>query len=206
MVDASKECRLYLMDTESIGGDDHRTPVYRTPLICNEMVDFAEAGIWGSMATWEDGKGTRWVLTPFWGPKHSKFKAPIEYGDVKKGAIAAFKVERRTEGTAYAGVDFTGHESGRAALIANGIVFGYGNGENTAQAFPDVGLDFRMERRIPKSTHAVLYALDAQTGKELWTSGNQIASWNHWSGIALANGRVYINTWDGMLYCFGIKQ
>jgi hypothetical protein len=48
MVDASKECRLYFMDTESIGGDDHRTPVYRTPLICNEIVDFAEAGIWGS--------------------------------------------------------------------------------------------------------------------------------------------------------------
>ena len=93
MIDASKECRIYLMDTESIGGDDHRTPVYRTPLICNEMVNFAEAGIWGSLATWEEGDGTRWVLTPFWGPKHSKFKAPIENGEVKNGAIAAFKVE-----------------------------------------------------------------------------------------------------------------
>ncbi|MCX6619531.1 MAG: pyrrolo-quinoline quinone, partial [Acidobacteria bacterium] len=41
MIDASKECRVYLMVTESIGGDDHRTPVYRTPLICNEIVDFA---------------------------------------------------------------------------------------------------------------------------------------------------------------------
>ena len=41
MIDASKECRIYLMDTESIGGDDHRTPAYRTPLICNEIVDFA---------------------------------------------------------------------------------------------------------------------------------------------------------------------
>ena len=28
MVDAGKECRLYLMDTKSIGGDDHRTPLY----------------------------------------------------------------------------------------------------------------------------------------------------------------------------------
>jgi hypothetical protein len=59
MVDASKECRLYFMDTESIGGDDHRTPLYRTPLICNEMVDFAEAGIWGSLASWEMAKA-RW--------------------------------------------------------------------------------------------------------------------------------------------------
>ena len=57
MIDASKECRVYLMDTESIGGDDHRTPLYRTPLICNEIVDFAEAGIWGSLATLGRFKG-----------------------------------------------------------------------------------------------------------------------------------------------------
>src|SRR5262249_27878055 len=49
MVDASKECRIYLMDTESIGGDDHRTPLQRTPLICNEDVNFASAGILGSL-------------------------------------------------------------------------------------------------------------------------------------------------------------
>ena len=91
-------------------------------------------------------------------------------------------------------------------LVANGMVFAYGSGENTAQAFPDVGLDFRMERRLPLSTHAVLYVLDAQTGKELWSSGKQIATWNHWSGIAVANGSVYINTHDGMLYRFGIKR
>ena len=28
MIDASKECRIYLMATDSIGGDDHRTPAY----------------------------------------------------------------------------------------------------------------------------------------------------------------------------------
>ena len=52
----------------------------------------------------------------------------------------------------------------------------------------------------------MLYALDAQTGKELWSSGDQITSWNHWSGLSVANGRVYINTFDGNLYCFGIKK
>ncbi|PYV12199.1 MAG: pyrrolo-quinoline quinone, partial [Acidobacteria bacterium] len=41
MVDAGKECRIYLMDTEAIGGDDHRTPLYRSPLVCNEDVNFA---------------------------------------------------------------------------------------------------------------------------------------------------------------------
>ncbi len=207
MVDASKECRVYLMDTESIGGDDHRTPVFRTPLICNEIVDFAEAGIWGSLTSWEDPAGTRWVLAPFWGPKHSRFKAPIEHGDVKKGAIAAFKM-----GTVNGKVElipaWISRDMNQAepSVVANGMIFAYGSGENTAQAFPDVGLDFRMERRVPLSTHAVLYALDAQTGKELWSSGDQIATWNHFSGISVANGQVYINTYDGTVFCFGLKK
>lgn len=207
MVSASKECRIYLMDTESIGGDDHRTPAYRTPLICNEIVDFAEAGIWGSMATWLDGKGTRWVLTPFWGPKHSKFSAPVEHGVVKKGAIAAFTMEKKPEGGVWLKPAWISRDMDQAEppLIANGMVFAYGSGENTSQAYPDVGLDFRMERRVPLSTHAVLYVLDAQDGRELWSSGKQITNWNHWSGLGLANGKVYINTWDGHLYCFGLK-
>ncbi len=207
MVDASKECRLYLMDTESIGGDDHRTPVYRSPLICNELVDFAEAGIWGSLATWEDAKGTRWLLTPFWGPKHPKFSAPIENGVVKKGAIAAFKMESKN-GKMQLSPAWISRDMDQAEppIIANGVIFAYGSGENTAQAFPDVGLDFRQERRIPLSTHSVLYALDAQTGKELWNSGKQITTWNHWSGLAVANGRIYINTYDGTLYSFGINK
>ncbi len=206
MIDASKECRIYLMDTESIGGDDHRTPAYRTPLICNEMVDFAEAGIWGSLATWEDN-GTRWILAPFWGPKHSKFKAPVEYGEVKKGAIAAFKMEtidgKVTLTPAWISRDMNQAEP---PVIANGMIFAYGSGENTSQAYPDVGLDFRLERRVPLSTHAVLYVLDARTGKELWNSSKQIAMWNHFSGLAVANGHVYINTYDGNLYCFGLKK
>ena len=206
MIDASKECRIYLMDTESIGGDDHRTPVYRTPLICNEFADFAQAGIWGSLATWLDGE-TRWILTPFWGPKHSRFQAPVEHGEIKKGAIAAFKMET-IDGKVQLTPAWISRDMNQAEppIIANGMIFAYGSGENTSQAFPDVGLDFRMERRIPLSTHATLYVLDARTGEELWSSGNQITNWNHWTGLGLANGHVYINTYDGNLYCFGIKK
>lgn len=207
MVDAGKECRVYLMDTRSIGGDDHRTPLYRTPLQCNEDVNFASAGIWGSMASWEDAKGTRWVLNSFWGPKHSAFKAPVEHGEVKNGAIVAFKVEEQ-EGTPRLIPAWISRDMNRAEppVVANGVVFAYGSGENTEQAYPDIGLDDVAERRIPASTHAVLYALDAQTGKELWSSGDQITKWNHWTGLSVANGRVYIATFDSVLYCFGIKK
>jgi outer membrane protein assembly factor BamB len=207
MVDAGKECRLYLMDTASIGGDDHRTPLYRSPLLCNEDVNFASAGIWGSLASWEDSKGNRWVLTPIWGKKHSQFKAPIENGLVKDGAIVAFKVEEKG-GKLQLTPAWISRDMNRAEppIIANGVIYAYGNGEDTEQAYADVGLDDVASRRIPGSTKAVLYALDAQTGKELWSSGDQIASWNHWTGLSLANGRVYIGTYDSILYCFGIKK
>jgi outer membrane protein assembly factor BamB len=52
----------------------------------------------------------------------------------------------------------------------------------------------------------VLYALDAQTGKELWSSGDDIKSWVHNGELSVANGRVYIGTFDGMLYCYGIAK
>jgi outer membrane protein assembly factor BamB len=207
IADAGKECRMYLMDTQSIGGDDHRTPLYRSPLLCNEDVNFASAGIWGALASWEDSKGTRWVLTPIWGAKHSQFKAPIEHGPIKYGAIVAFKVDEKN-GQPFLNPAWISRDMNRAEppVIANGVIYAYGNGEDTEQAYPDVGLDDVADKRIPGSTRAVLYALDAQTGKELWNSGDQIAKWNHWSGLSIANGRVYIGTFDSVLYCFGLKK
>lgn len=208
MVDAGKECRIYLMDLESIGGDDHRTPLYRSPLVCNEEVNFASAGVWGAMASWEDTDGTVWVLTPIWGPKHSQFHAAIEHGEVTDGAIVAFKVEEQADGGLWLAPAWISGDMNRAEppVVANGIVFAYGNGEDTHQAMPDVGLTNTAEERIAGSTNAVLYALDARTGKELWSSGDQIASWNHWGGLSIANGRVYLGTFDGYLYAFGIER
>lgn len=208
MVDSGKEGVMYLMEIGSIGGDDHRTPLFTTPLYCNEEVNFASAGVWGSLATWEDAKGTRWVLTPFWGPKHSKYKAPIEHGVVKKGAVLALKVNERngkwTLDPAWISRDM---DRAEPPVIANGVIFAYGSGEDTDQARFDIGLAYNHDSkyRISNSTKAVLYALDAQTGKELWNSGDQIASWSHWGGLSVANGKVYLNTFDGYQYCFGIN-
>ena len=42
--------------------------------------------------------------------------------------------------------------------------------------------------------------------KSLWSSGNDIKSWLHFGELSVANGRVYIGTWDGILYCYGIKK
>ncbi len=209
---SSKECRIWLLDTSALGGEDHRTPVYRTPLVCNEEVQFASAGVWGALATWEDTDGTRWILMPFWGPKHSKFSAPLEYGQVVQGAIAAFKVEEKA-GTNGASVQLTPAWISRnmvqadPAVIANGVVFGFGNGEDATQSTADIGLAYnKAANRIANSTHATLYALDGRTGAELWSSGDQITSFNHFTSLSVANGRVYIGTFDGTLYAFGVEN
>ena len=44
MAASGKECRLYLLDPKSLGGADHQTPLYKTPLFCNEEVDFPGCG------------------------------------------------------------------------------------------------------------------------------------------------------------------
>jgi outer membrane protein assembly factor BamB len=207
-VQTSKECRIWLLDTSALGGEDHRTPVYRTPLVCNEEVHFAGAGVWGALATWEESDGTRWVLMPFWGPKHSQFRAPIEHGEVVLGAIAAFKVEDRLGKVQLtpAWISRNMHQAD-PVVIANGVVFGYGNGEDATQSTADAGLSYNSAaNRIAHSSHATLYAFDAKTGDELWSSGDQITSFSHFSSLALANGRIYLGTFDGMVYCFGIDR
>jgi outer membrane protein assembly factor BamB len=91
-------------------------------------------------------------------------------------------------------------------VVANGVVYAYGNGEYTEQAFPDRGLFDNSPLRISRSTHAVVYALDPETGKELYSSGDQITSFSHFSGLSVANGRVYLGTYDSTLYCFGLDK
>jgi outer membrane protein assembly factor BamB len=205
---SGKECRVYLLDPRSPGGADHQTPLYKTPLFCNEEVDFQDAGSWGALSTWEDPSGTRWVLAPFWGPVHSQMKFPITNTPAaQEGGVAAFKVEDKDGQPALtpAWVSRDMHR-GEPVVIVNGIVFGYGSGEETKQSWPDIGLQFDSTIRAAKGTHATIYALDAETGKELWTSGDQMHMWNHFSGITVVNGRVYLGTYDGTLYCFGVTQ
>ena len=92
-------------------------------------------------------------------------------------------------------------------MIANGIVFGYGSGEETGQAWPEkFGLQLDASIRASRGTRATIFALDGQTGRELWSSGDQITSWTHWSGLSVANGRVYLGTYASDLYCYGIKM
>jgi outer membrane protein assembly factor BamB len=54
--------------------------------------------------------------------------------------------------------------------------------------------------------HAVLYALDGATGDELYSSGEAIDSWNHYGGLALSNGQIYITTYAARVFAFGLNK
>jgi outer membrane protein assembly factor BamB len=83
-------------------------------------------------------------------------------------------------------------------VIANGVVFALSTGENAIQEGGE-------EKRLLGTRTAVLYALDAKTGKELYNSGDAMTGWVHFSGLALANGRVFAVDHDSAVYCFGLK-
>jgi outer membrane protein assembly factor BamB len=219
LVGTSKECRLWLLDRDALGGEDHRTTLHSTPLICNDAQQFDMKGIWGALSAWRDQSGTQWVIAPFWGPVSKEFKAPIEHARPSGGGVAAFKLQKQGTGWRLAPAWLSRDmDLADEAVIANGIVFAYAAGEDASQVVADRawdepgggvhggGLSSGPVRRIPGSRKAALYALDAQSGKELWSSGTTIESWNHFSGLTVANGRAYIATFDGVLYCFGIAR
>jgi outer membrane protein assembly factor BamB len=91
-------------------------------------------------------------------------------------------------------------------VIANGIVFALSNGESVVQATDD-GRIMTTEQRLKAAPgRAVLYAFDSETGKELYNSGEQINGIAHFSGIAVANGRIYVTTFDSTVYSFGFDD
>ncbi len=223
LIGTSKECRIWLLDRDNFGGDDHRTDLAQTGLICNDEPNYAGTGVWGALSAWKDAKGDQWIAVPFNGPVSKTFHAPKEYSRPVNGGVATFKVEEKDGKWAltpqWLSVDL---DMADEAIIANGVMFVYGGGEDTIQSHPDRAWNETPEpqppvpaagavsaqsaMRIAGGRHAVLLALDATTGKQLWTSGKQITGWSHFSGISAANGKVYLPTYDGNLYAFGVAQ
>jgi len=204
LVGSGKEGRYFLVDSKSLGGADHLTPLYRTPLVSNKNVNFQTEGTWGSFASWEDKDGTRWVLAPIGGPAIVDF--PISYGPTPNGGVIALKLTdtggKMELAPAWLSRDMM---SAEPPVVANGVVFVLAAGEFTAQANDVEGGLFSWQERVKRSIPAKLYALDAITGKELYSSGDQIRSFLHQAGVAVVDGRVIFGTFDGTIYCFGLE-
>lgn len=204
LVASGKEGRYFLLDSKKLGGADHMTPMYRSPLISNTNMNFQTEGTWGSMSSWLGKDGTRWVLAPIGGPVAVKF--PISYGATPNGGIIAMKLNDKSGkpvlDPAWLSRDMLTAEP---PVIVNGVVFTLAGGEFTGQANDLQGGLFDSQERIKLSKPAKLYALDARTGKELYSSGNQIASFLHQAGLSVAEDKIIFGTFDGTVYCFGLK-
>ncbi len=202
-----KEGVVYLLDAKQVGGGDHKTPLYRSPLFANEDADFAGRGFWGALATAEDDKGGRWLYVPASGVPAGGVKFPIANGDAPNGSIMAFRIEgeagKPTVQPAWISRDMNLPEP---PIVAGGLVFAISNGEFARQSKGDGALFSSAERAAKHVGNTVLYAYDATTGKQLYSSGDTMPSWTHFSGISIASGRVYVTTFDSTVYAFGLKQ
>ncbi|MBI2687428.1 MAG: PQQ-binding-like beta-propeller repeat protein [Acidobacteria bacterium] len=247
---AAKEGVIYLLDAKNLGGDNHMTPLYVSPRYGNDALLFGYNGVWGSISTWVDAKGERWLMVPMMGPP-AKETAPLfgmTDGKVVNGSVMAFKVKKKDGKPVLDPVWMSGDlDSPGMPVMAGGVVwviatgdrardvfrqnFGgasgsqpprrrFGGPENqvnpgepgaerdaawlTSQNEPGGQAPGRRYSGGRDVTNAVLYGLDADTGKEIYSSKESIDSWNHYGGIALASGRIYLSTYDARVFAFGL--
>ena len=174
---------IVLLDSRSLGGADHHTSLARTGRISKVV----KSGAWESLAGWQDESGALWVLASISGPVDGDIKFADTHGPAPDGSIVAFKVEegdgRLTLTPSWISRDL---KNPAPPAIVNGIVFALSGGD--------------------ARTHARLYALDATTGKELYSSGEAIQSYTDRAGIAVGDGHLFFTTRDNTLYSFGIPM
>src|SRR5205823_4075920 len=159
-----KEGVVYLMDGDSLGGNGHQTPLFVTPLLGNDERSSNRSGIWGALSYWKDAAGDDWIYVPIWGPVSKNVPTfPQSNGPNPHGSIMAFKVttdsasKKPVLNPAWISGDFNLPDP---VVVANGVVFALSTGENANQ----------VADRSQNTRPAVLYALDAKTGRVLYDS------------------------------------
>ena len=185
----TKDGRIHVVDTAAMGKAGVRSAPYST------ASDFSP----GALSTWQDAAGTRWILAPTAGAVAGDAKFSAANGAVTNGAVVAWKVIEQNGAPAlepgWVSRDLVGPLT---PLVINGVVFAVSSGEARAK-------DGKMTaaQKVKASVPAVVYALDASNGKELWNSGKTITSFVHGGGVSGGAGQIYLGTHDGTLYSFG---
>jgi outer membrane protein assembly factor BamB len=198
----AKEGVIYLMDADSLGSKDHQTILYTSPRLGNDAAECCSGmGVWGGLSTARDLDGQTWLYVPMGGPPAMNGPSfPITSGDTSKGSMMAFKVvadphtQKPVLEPAWVAGGFSSPEP---AVIAGDVVLALSNGENAVQKGGEKG-------RLLNTHPAVLKALDAKTGRELYNSGTSISSWVHFSGLAVAEGKIFLVDHNSNVYCFGL--
>jgi outer membrane protein assembly factor BamB len=232
---AGKEGAIYLLDASDLGGAtaDHSKPLLRLP-VGNDAGLGTEPGqgLWGAMATYEDAAGNRYFYLPMWGPP-AKDMPPFKYGNgpTPNGSIMAFQLAddagKLSLTPVWMSPNMTVPDS---PVVANGVVYAVQTGEQTLQVEPRLAQQF--SQRPPSGTprpafsaadaakffadaakfratpvsNLILYAFDAETGKQLYSSKKTIPNWVHFTEPVVAFGKVFVVTHDAHVYAFGLKH
>ena len=219
---AGKDGIVYLLDAKSLGGADHRTPMFALKA-GNDELSYASMGVWGAPATFVNARNERWVYFPMWGPPSKNAKFERTHGDARDGSIMAFQVVLEGDKPVLVPKWMSRNLAvPDSPVIANGVVYAISTGENTLQRhtdpryhaifqkpgappLPKTGT-LTAEERGQNTTHTILYALDAETGQELYSSKDVIDDWTHLSSITVADGSVYVTTRKTIVYAFGLAK
>src|SRR6266568_147140 len=69
-----KESVVYLLDANSLGSQDHHTPLYITPRLGNDQKELDQKGLWGAPSVWTDKQGQLWLYVTLWGPSRRMYR------------------------------------------------------------------------------------------------------------------------------------
>lgn len=150
----------------------------------------------GSLTSWRDEAGTRWILAAAGGkPAGAGFASN---GTVTSGTLVAWKLVEKNGGLAFE-PGWTSRDlmSPLPPVVINGVAFVLSSGE-----FRSNDPNMSAAQRAQRSSNAVLYALDPLSGRELWNSGKTITSFVHSGGLSGGSGRVFVSGYDGTQYAF----
>ena len=218
---ASKESVVFLLDADNLGGVDHMTGLYQSPRLGNDTQDFQAQGVWGTLATQVSANGDRWLYTPMWGaPGKAAPKFPMTNGDAPNGSIMAFKVvEESGKPSLQPGWVSRDLNLASPPVVANGVVYALQTAESAVQVpkdifnpdgsrkpgwTPEKGADNRI--MIPHAT-MTLFAFDAETGKQLWSSGKVMdGNTVHFTQPVVALGKLFAVDHAGHVWAFGLKR
>ena len=207
IVAGGKNGRLYLLDSKSLGGADHHTPLFQTSAIARVSSKYNGDGFRGTFSSWQDvDTQTRWIYVPVSGPLASSAGFPTGAAGRSNGSIVSFKLDGQTAQPAlqplWASRDLI---SPAPAVIANGMVFALSTGESPRLAKKN-GKPYSVAEWQENAQQATVYAFDAVSGKQLYSSGEAIPGHPRATALAVANGRVYFSTHDNAVYCLGLLR
>ena len=199
------------------GRPNHSTPLYKSPQLGNDAAEGRNPGqgTWGSITSYETPDHKRFLYVPMWGPP-SKNVPPFKStgGAAPHGSIMAFQVTAEGEKLSLApqwiSRDMIVPDP---PVVANGVLYAIQTGEQTVQSPAYVhGTQDEINHnplsakyRSTPVNNLTLYAFDAETGKQLYSSDKIITDWVHFSEPVVALGKVFVVSHDAHVYAFGLK-